>query len=37
MQKKKAREKPKDTSLSQGADAHVDIDSIVASARSKRK
>jgi y4mF family transcriptional regulator len=29
--------KPKDTSLSHGADAHVDIDSIVASARRKRK
>jgi hypothetical protein len=29
--------KPKDTSLSHGADAHVDIDSIVDSARRKRK
>jgi len=29
--------KPEDTSLSHGADAHVDIDSIVASARRKRK
>jgi HTH-type transcriptional regulator/antitoxin HipB len=29
--------KPKDTSVSHGADAHVDIDSIVASARRKRK
>jgi HTH-type transcriptional regulator/antitoxin HipB len=29
--------KPQDTSLSHGADAHVDIDSIVASARRKRK
>jgi len=29
--------KPKDTSLSHGADAHMDIDSIVASARRKGK
>jgi len=34
---KEGPEKPKDTSLSHGADAHVDIDSIVASARRKRK
>jgi len=34
---KEGPEKPKDTSLSRGADAHVDIDSIVASARRKRK
>ena len=29
--------KPKDTSLSHGADAHVDIDSIVDAARKKRR
>ena len=29
--------KPKDTSVTNGADTHVDIDSIVASARRKRK
>ena len=29
--------KPKDASLSHGADVHVDIDSIVASERRKRK
>jgi len=34
---KEGPEKPKATSLSHGADAHVDIDSIVASARRKRK
>jgi HTH-type transcriptional regulator / antitoxin HipB len=34
---KEALRAPKDKSLSHGADAHVDIDSIVASARRKRK
>ena len=29
--------KPEDTNLSHGADAHVDIDSIIDSARRKRK
>jgi len=29
--------RPKDTSVTNGADTHVDIDSIVASARRKRK
>ena len=34
---KEGPRKPKDTSLSHDADAHVDIDSIVDSARRKRK
>jgi y4mF family transcriptional regulator len=34
---KEGSRKPKDTSMPHGADAHVDIDSIVDSARRKRK